>query len=193
MKRPTKTLLMDAAEKYFSSKGYHSTSMEDIASDVSIRPSAIYKHFRNKQDLYEAVLDRIIQPFFSMIKTIDTSQETIEYSHTVFHYHLNNPVLAQLAIHATLSGSEHRHLLVERWYKPYWEIVRQSAKTSGLMTDKELQRHYAHFIMFNNIMLAYVTLAPLHSDGLGSDTHSSESLQDASDIMQMFSSILMKV
>lgn len=184
---------MDAAEKYFADKGYRSTSMEDIAGDVGIRPSAIYKHFRNKQDLYEAVLDRIIQPFFAMAKTIDVSKEPIEFSSTVFQYHIENPILAQLAIHATLTGGEHRRLLVERWYKPYWEMVSRNAKDSGLLTDSELERHHSHFIMFNNMMLGYVTLAPLHSDGLEADTHSQESIQDAADIMQMFGTSLMKL
>lgn len=48
MKRPTKKLLINAAIDMLATKGPKATTMEDIAAIVGIRPSAIYKHFKNK-------------------------------------------------------------------------------------------------------------------------------------------------
>src|SRR5882757_3377816 len=56
-------LIVDAATDLFSRKGYAAVGMGDVAEAVAIGPSALYRHFRGKQDLLAAVvreaLDRL--------------------------------------------------------------------------------------------------------------------------------------
>jgi AcrR family transcriptional regulator len=49
-------LVLAAAAELFHRRGYSNVSMKDIADDVAIGPSALYRHFRNKNDLLEAVV-----------------------------------------------------------------------------------------------------------------------------------------
>lgn len=49
----TRELLLTVALRLFTTKGYHGTSMRDIASDAGIRVSGIYNHYSNKEAIFE--------------------------------------------------------------------------------------------------------------------------------------------
>lgn len=53
-----KNELMDVAEKLFSEKGYDDTSIEDIISIVGIAKGTFYHHFKSKEKLMEALIER---------------------------------------------------------------------------------------------------------------------------------------
>ncbi len=192
MKRPTKTLLIDAAEVLFAEKGYRSTSMEDISSVVGIRPSAIYKHFRNKQELYEAVLDRMAEPFFEMLDQFDPAENPITYMQKILQYNLDNQNLARFAFHATLGSGAHRKLLIKRWYQPYWERIEAKIKQGDFLKESTTERQRSFFTAFNNLMLGYITLATLNSDTLDYDPLSDSAVQDQMKLLQQFGDSLLK-
>lgn len=50
--RNRRQLIVDAACRAFSSRGYHAASMEDIAARVGISAAALYRHFPNKYALF---------------------------------------------------------------------------------------------------------------------------------------------
>lgn len=50
--------ILDAAFMAFSSYGYRRTTMDDIAQGVGISRSALYLHFRNKEDILRSMSKR---------------------------------------------------------------------------------------------------------------------------------------
>ncbi len=50
--------ILNAAERCFSSQGFHSTSMHDICREAGISPGTLYLYFRSKEDLIEAICER---------------------------------------------------------------------------------------------------------------------------------------
>lgn len=48
-------LVLDVTARLFREKGYHATSMRDIAAAVGMLPGSIYYHFPSKEDLLVAV------------------------------------------------------------------------------------------------------------------------------------------
>jgi TetR/AcrR family acrAB operon transcriptional repressor len=58
----TRNQLLDAAEKVFFEQGFGQTSLMDIAEAAGLSRGAIYWHFKNKSDLFEAMADRIRLP-----------------------------------------------------------------------------------------------------------------------------------
>lgn len=54
----THALLLDAAEQVFSEQGYANASFQQIAERAGMTRGAIYWHFRDKDQLLEAVLHR---------------------------------------------------------------------------------------------------------------------------------------
>ncbi|RUP35187.1 MAG: TetR family transcriptional regulator [Curvibacter sp.] len=58
----TRHSLLDAAERVFSEKGVSRSSLNDIALAAGTTRGAIYWHFKDKADLFNAMMDRITLP-----------------------------------------------------------------------------------------------------------------------------------
>jgi AcrR family transcriptional regulator len=52
----TRAVLLQAAFELFLRRGFHATSMRQIAARAKLSVAAAYNHFRNKEDLFVAVL-----------------------------------------------------------------------------------------------------------------------------------------
>lgn len=66
----TRDRLLDAAEGVFNEKGVSQTTLHDIAEAAGVTRGAIYWHFRNKVDLFNAMIDRVRLPIRAMIEEI---------------------------------------------------------------------------------------------------------------------------
>lgn len=58
----TRHTLLDAAERVFQAKGVSSTSLNDIAIEAGLSRGAIYWHFKDKADLFNAMMERVSLP-----------------------------------------------------------------------------------------------------------------------------------
>lgn len=58
----TRHRLLDAAEHVFAEKGVSRTSLHDIAQAAGVSRGAIYWHFKNKADLFNAMMERTTLP-----------------------------------------------------------------------------------------------------------------------------------
>jgi AcrR family transcriptional regulator len=60
-------VILDAASRLFSTRGYHATSVQDIAGAVGILKGSLYHHFESK----EAILYRIVkEPIARLHRTV---------------------------------------------------------------------------------------------------------------------------
>lgn len=55
----TKQRIMKAALTLFSEKGYHAVYVGDIAEAVGIKAPSLYKHYKSKQDIFNAILEEM--------------------------------------------------------------------------------------------------------------------------------------
>lgn len=58
----TRHKLLDAAEILFLAKGVSQTSLQDIAREAQATRGAVYWHFKDKADLFNAMMDRVTMP-----------------------------------------------------------------------------------------------------------------------------------
>ncbi len=56
----TRSALLDAGETLFAERGFEATRLEDVALRVGIRRASIVYYYRDKRDLYDAVLARLL-------------------------------------------------------------------------------------------------------------------------------------
>ncbi len=52
-------LILDVATRLFMEKGYENTSLQDIIHETKLSKGAIYHHFSSKEDIFEAVCERV--------------------------------------------------------------------------------------------------------------------------------------
>lgn len=58
----TRSSLLDAAEQLFEARGVSRTSLNDIALAAGTTRGAIYWHFKDKADLFNAMIERVTLP-----------------------------------------------------------------------------------------------------------------------------------
>ena len=82
-------LILKAAEDVLMEKGYHETSIDEIAARVGIAKGTVYLHFPSKEDLVVAIFERDMQHLLQSIdSTIDstlTAREKIESIFDLMH------------------------------------------------------------------------------------------------------------
>ena len=54
----TKKLILDKSLDFFSNHGYSGASIRQIARAVGVRESAIYNHYKSKEEIFSAILSR---------------------------------------------------------------------------------------------------------------------------------------
>ena len=63
----TRHAILDAAERVFSKRGVSHTSLEDIAKAAGVTRGAIYWHFKNKSELFAAMVNRVSLPIEDIV------------------------------------------------------------------------------------------------------------------------------
>jgi TetR/AcrR family acrAB operon transcriptional repressor len=76
----TRNRILDTAERVFLKRGVSRTSLEDIAETAGVTRGAIYWHFKNKADLFEAMMERVSLPMEDMAaRTKDDIDDPLQY------------------------------------------------------------------------------------------------------------------
>ena len=114
----TRQQILDAAVREFSARGVSSTSLTDIANAAGVTRGAIYWHFRNKVELFNAIWEA----YESRIKVLEVEYQT-KYP--------NNPlrILREILIYilvATVTDSQRKALM---------EIIFHKCEFVGEMTS----------------------------------------------------------
>ncbi len=64
----TRNRILDAAQQVFHAQGVSRTSLEDVAQAADVTRGAIYWHFKNKGDLFNAMSQRVRLPLEAMVQ-----------------------------------------------------------------------------------------------------------------------------
>lgn len=59
MERTTKDRILDEALVMFAEHGYKGTNLRDLAARLELSKSALYKHYASKEDIWNALLDKM--------------------------------------------------------------------------------------------------------------------------------------
>jgi TetR/AcrR family transcriptional regulator, repressor of the mexAB-oprM multidrug resistance operon len=91
----TRERILDAAEEVFLEHGVAQTSLEEIAKHAGVTRGAIYWHFKNKADVFSAMLERVRLPLNELLQEIE-------------EHHVRNPLAAlrELCLYALRNLAE---------------------------------------------------------------------------------------
>lgn len=54
--------IIKAAAQIFAAKGYHGTTLDEIAKQIGVSKPALYYHIKNKEEILKEIVGRIIEP-----------------------------------------------------------------------------------------------------------------------------------
>lgn len=117
-----KNEILDVAEKLFSTQGFDHTSTNDILNEIGIARGTLYYHFKSKEDILDAMIDRIVEQTTAKAKDIAMNQSV--------------PVLERLTntILTLNIDNEISHMVMEQVHRPQNALMHQK------MQEKLLSR-----------------------------------------------------
>lgn len=62
--------ILDVAERLFCTQGYDNISTNDILAEIGIARGTLYYHFKSKEDILDAMIDRILDEIIRKAKNI---------------------------------------------------------------------------------------------------------------------------
>jgi AcrR family transcriptional regulator len=147
--RSTRDLILDAAEQRFAEKGFSGVSVREIASDAGLKNQAsLYHHFKNKQALYEAVLERGVEPIFALVvqsaaggglASLLGPEGSDPFLEGVLDYLAEHPHLPRLIQRVGLDDSKYLRAAIARFLRPlYNEGIKVREAAGGPWDPREL-------------------------------------------------------
>ncbi len=70
-----KNEILDVAGRLFAQKGYDSTSTNDILEEIGIARGTLYYHFKSKEDILDAMIDRMMGQMLVQAKALAGQKE----------------------------------------------------------------------------------------------------------------------
>ncbi len=186
--------ILDAAAKVFAAKGFHPTTIKDIAKEAGIADGTIYNYFDNKPALLIGILDRMKT---TVLETTDLSQLIDADLRTLIKAYLYHPMQAlkadnfalfRVIVSETMVNQEMRSLYYQQILDPTLTlgegVLQQWAEKNAIKSlDISLTLRTISAVMLG-LMLQYVMgditleekwdelpdfLADLFLDGIGVD------------------------
>ena len=120
--------ILDVAERLFCTNGYDNTSTNDILAEIGIARGTLYYHFKNKEDILDAMIDRILD-------------ETIKKTEKIA-FNESMPVLERLTktVLAANVDTKTGSMILEQVHKP------QNALMHAKMQEKLLSQLVPLFV-----------------------------------------------
>jgi len=110
--------VLKAATALFAAKGFHETSTREVARKARVNEITIFRHFKNKQELYFQVLNSklgvlVPESLIPLLRSSGNSEEVF-LSLTEHLQQLLDPVFLRLVFYAALEKPE----LLKKCYSP---------------------------------------------------------------------------
>jgi len=137
--------IIDAAHELFQKKGYDKVTMQDVMNRLDIAKGTIYHYFRSKEQLLEAVIDKISEKMMSQMQaavdqTKGNALEKIQALVQAGRLESDTYVLDEL--HKKGNEAMHTRLLVATLMRQaplYAELIQQGCKEGLFKTDAPLE------------------------------------------------------
>lgn len=129
----TRERILAAAMTVFAQKGWQKTSLDEVATAAGMTKGAIYWHFRNKNDLFFALLDARLQR--------DTSPVQAEIQAAIAQAQQGQPMQALTELFALAWA---RCSADRQWTRLYLEVMSQAQEPEIAQRLEGLYRHIWH-------------------------------------------------
>jgi AcrR family transcriptional regulator len=74
-KEELRRVILDAAREIFVHQGYESFSMRKLAERIGYSPGSVYLHFKNKEELFECLVDESFARLLETLSALRTEKE----------------------------------------------------------------------------------------------------------------------
>jgi AcrR family transcriptional regulator len=122
--------ILDVAQRLFYTKGYRRTSVSDIIDEIGIAKGTFYHHFRSKQALLDALVERVLEASAEVLEPVvqDPDLPALEKMNRLF----------ATAISFKLQQRDIALTLLEVWQSDDNALLREKTKAASLQTMRPM-------------------------------------------------------
>lgn len=80
----TKENILHTALRLFARDGYEAASVSDIAGELGMTKGALYKHYKNKRDIFDSIVERMYEIDVERAKKYEVPEETFDKSPSAY-------------------------------------------------------------------------------------------------------------
>lgn len=137
--------IIDAAHDLFQKKGYDKVTMQDVMTRLGIAKGTIYHYFRSKEQLLEAVIEKISEKMMSQMQAVveQTKGNALEKIQALVQAgRLESDTYVLDELHKKGNEAMHTRLLVATLMRQaplYAELIQQGCKEGLFQTDAPLE------------------------------------------------------
>ena len=161
--KSTKERILQESLELFANKGYDGVSVREIARAVGVRESALYKHFKNKEDILQTLIadmrERIGEAYMlnQVPEVVEkdvaggyrklTEERLCEISWNLFQLFTKDAVVSNFR--KLLMREQFSNPYIAQVYNQFFlegVIARQSQTFAALMTDKYFKKADARIV-----------------------------------------------
>jgi len=117
VRKRNQTVILRAAEEEFLSKGYQGASIKSIAARADLPRANIHYYYRNKEELYTAILSDIIglwnSSFDNVSEDDDPRTAISSYIHAKVMFSKSNPTASRIFASEIIHGAPHIRAYLE--------------------------------------------------------------------------------
>ena len=120
----TKQRILDEALTLFAEKGYGNVYVGQIAEAVGIKAPSLYKHYKSKQDIFNAILDEMKQRYDAQAEALNMNGNDATADAQMFAG-ISEDALVQMGIglfsyflHDEYAGRFRKMLTIEQFHNP---------------------------------------------------------------------------
>ena len=163
--------ILKAAMELFANRGFHETSMSEVAREARVSKALIFWHFKTKEELFVAVLNRLLEPYFIDFAEEASMDERVQIEKLVeayLRFVRDNAssvrfFLAQMLHDQRLSESLNDQVL--KLYSGYRAMLVEliaRAQQKGICTRRTAPESAAAFLLsaLNGLLIEYLFMGP---------------------------------
>ena len=154
------SLILQAAEEVLAEKGYHETSMDEIAAQVGVSKGTVYLHFPSKEDLMVAIFARDMQKFSQAVDDAIARELTVRAKLEAILYFLYNGFFSKRAqlLYTVNNSTELRRLFIEKGgcMRDLWEDL--ANRITALLEEGKAANEFDKTIPTNVMLSAFFSL-----------------------------------
>lgn len=194
----TATRILDAAEELFAERGYHGTTLRDVAERVGLRIPSLYNHFASKDALYAAVLARGIGPVVTLLAELAGAPEAERNDprrvvEPVMQLLAARPHLPRLVLHETLSGGERLTPMLRGWMTPTFARAQALVEERGGGRRLAPERAALLVLAMYHVVIGFFASAPLYRALTGTDLLAEPMLDRQTELLRQMTEALLPV
>jgi len=180
--------IISAAKKSFAEKGFSAVGIREIAKHAGINSATLYHYFKNKEELYAAVLGKTFEEILSIMGEIARMPHTdipdgMLIRESIYRYmdFLNdNRDFLKIMIHELNLDSDLISIISKRYMKEFFsqteEFIAEQQEMAGDIIRQNSAKH--HLISSIGLCVVHFLLAPILEAIEGEDQFTRKKLDE---------------